>query len=290
MIKNTALMRNSEGGVYHLHLHPGDLAETVILVGDPQRSRQIATYFDHIEKASSHREFSTFTGTVGNKRLSVVSTGVGAGGVDVVINEIDALFNIDFETGNPKEQITQLQFVRFGTTGAVQADLPIGSLVTSVYAFATDGLLHYYQRHQSEKVKALECALQQSLADLPVMHGVYAAQADPDLVALFEPLVARAGITFSCNGFFSPQGRQLRQSLPYPDFIEHISHFEFDGYQTTNIEMETAAIYGLSESLGHKACSISAVMANRLCETVGRYHIVVEEMVHRLFERLLSGL
>lgn len=290
MTATASLMRNSNGSIYHLQLQPGQLAETIILVGDPQRSHLISSYFDFIEFAQHHREFATFTGLSNGKRISVLSTGVGAGGIDIAINEVDALFNIDLDTGKPKEKLTQLQFVRFGTTGSLQADLPVGSLVTSAYAFATDGLLHYYPRNRPAVVKSLEKELQSYFSDMPMIPAVYAAAADAGLMKLFEPLVKTAGITFTCNGFFAPQGRELRQPLPRENFIDWVSGFEFNGLKTTNLEMETAAIYGLCESLGHKACSISAVMANRCKDAVGSYGTVVQDMVSQLFECLIDKL
>lgn len=288
MSKNASLMRNTDGSIYHLHLHPGQLAETVILVGDPQRSHLIASYFDRIEFSAEHREFVTFTGTLKGKRLSVLSTGVGAGGIDVVINEVDALFNMDLDTCQPKDSFTQLQFIRFGTTGALQADLPVGSLVTSAYAFSTDAILQYYPRHRCAEVTELEASLQQYFTRLPMAQGIYAAAADPELMQWFAPVVTTAGITFTCNGFYAPQGRVLRQVLPYPDFIEWVSDFEFAGYKTTNLEMETAVIYGLCESLGHKGCSISTVMANRRDDSIGTYNVAVEGMLHTLLDRLVE--
>lgn len=287
MIKNASLMRNNDGSIYHLQLHPGQLAETVVLVGDPQRSHLIASYFDRVECSAKHREFISFTGELGGKRLSVVSTGVGAGGVDVVINEVDALFNIDFASGKPKTNLTQLQFIRLGTTGSLQADLSVGALVASTYAFATDGLLQYYPRNRTSEVERLERALQDYFVRLPAASSIYAAAADPGLLQQFASVVDASGITFTCNGFYAPQGRVLRQQLPYPDFVNWVSGFSFQDYRVTNLEMETAAIYGLCESLGHQACSISTVMANRVSDRIGSYQLAVSDMLPVLLERLI---
>lgn len=261
-LAESELILNDDGSIYHLNLQPGEVAETVILVGDPNRANLVVNHFDQIELCKRKREFMTFTGYIGNKRFTVVGTGIGAGNIDIVLNELDAVVNIDFKTRKKNETIKQLKIIRLGTTGALQADTPVDSLIVSDFAYGFDGLLHYYQYNYNQQESQLMHQLKTVFAEFPTITNSYACQADAELCQLFNKGY-KHGITLTCAGFYGPQSRCLRAPVIHQELIEKAASINFNGLTMTNLEMETAIIYGLSRLLGHACCSINMVLANR---------------------------
>jgi uridine phosphorylase len=257
----TELITNADGSIYHLQLHPQQLADTIILVGDPQRVAQVSRHFDYIEYTVSHREFVTHTGFFGKKRLSVVGTGIGTDNIDIVINELDALKNYDLITHQPTQDFTPLNLVRIGTSGAVQAHIAIDSFLFSAFAIGLDGLLGFYEYAPPPAAARLHTQLMAHSPALAQMCVPQATQAS--LLGVFEGTMPQ-GITVTNAGFYAPQGRQLRYTLPQPNFIADLCTLTHDNLQITNFEMETAGIYGLAHLLGHRACSLNAILANRI--------------------------
>lgn len=261
MIQSSELILNPDGSIYHLHLRPEHLATTILTVGDPDRVQAVSKHFDRLEYSFNKREFVTHTGYIGNKRLSVISTGIGPDNIDIVFNEIDALFNIDLETRTPKSSLTSLQFIRIGTSGALQPDIAVDSLLLSSYAIGWDNLFSFYEVPHSEEVKDLEKALATAIPDLPAPGTLF--KAPGDLQKQFGPAFLR-GITLTCPGFYAPQGRQLRlRSRLRADHFSKMQTIRLNGERITNMEMETAAIYGMAGLLGHQALSCNAILANR---------------------------
>ncbi len=261
MIQSSELILNPDGSIYHLHLRPEHLAETIITVGDPDRVKAVSKHFDRIEYAFNKREFITHTGYIGKKRLSVISTGIGPDNIDIVLNEIDALFNIDLDSRTPKSTITPLSFIRIGTSGALQPDIAVDSFLLSSYAIGWDNLFSFYEFPRSSDIRALEQELAEAIPDLPVTGTLI--KAPGDLHGHF-PSSFLQGITLTCPGFYAPQGRQLR--LPSRLKADHFSKLQtvrLGGERITNMEMETAAIYGMAHLLGHQALSCNAILANR---------------------------
>jgi uridine phosphorylase len=283
-LQESELILNADGSIYHLHLRPEHLAPVVITVGDPDRVAKVSRYFDRMDYRRRKREFVTHTGWVGKVRLSVVSTGIGPDNIDIVLNELDALVNIDLETRLPKAETTALTIIRLGTTGGLQPDLPVDTLVASDGGLGLDGLLQFYlapEQHGHALVDALRghCADAWSFPVAP-----YFAEADTGLLERLGGSFQR-GITATNPGFYAPQGRRLRAPLRQPAYLELLTSFEFDGRRIVNLEMETAAIYGLSALLGHRALSLSVVLANR---TAGTFSRRPERAVRRLIESTLE--
>jgi len=261
-ISETDLILNEDGSAYHLNLHPGDVADTVITVGDPDRVGAISRYFDHIELKKGKREFITHTGRIGNKRLTVISTGIGTDNIDIALNELDALVNIDFDTRLVKSRLKSLDIVRIGTSGAIQADIPIDSLLASSAAFGLDQLMHYYQQEVNPAEEALLKAFSDALAQKGHQLSPYIANAHTGLLNTLA-ISVQQGITITAPGFYAPQGRQVRAVSQTPRLMEVLQNFNWNGNRITNLEMETAGIYGLAESLGHRALSFNVILANR---------------------------
>lgn len=257
-IPESELIINKDGSIYHLHLKPGDVGSKIITVGDQARVNFFRDYFDKILLEKSNREFSAITGLYKNEKLTVISTGIGTDNVDIVINEIDALFNIDFNTRLPKEENTSLEFIRIGTSGAIKSEIPIDSIVVTHKAIGLDGLLHYYDSTAIRNI-TLEKALNSNFQDASM--PLYAVDASSLLIERFKSL-GLGGITLTANGFYGPQSRQLRAPRK-SDFLSHFSSFKFDGLEITNFEMESAGIFGLAAILGHHAISVNAILANR---------------------------
>lgn len=263
-LKASTLMLNADGSVYHLNLLPEDIADTIFLVGDPERVSKVSRHFDQIEVNKHKREFVTHTGRIGNKRLTVLSTGIGSGNIDIVLNELDALVNIDLANRCVKEQLTSLNIVRMGTCGSLQADVPVDSLLLSDRAIAFDGFMQFYEQQQDQQFLQ---AVSQQFAPLPVVSNAYVGVIDSTLQDTFAPL-CQQGITLTCSGFYGPQGRQLRADLAETDLFACAEAFSYQNQRIVNLEMETAAIYALGSLLGHRCCSISTVVANRIEATV----------------------
>jgi len=261
-IGESELIITQEGCIYHLDVHPEELADTVILVGDPGRVALVSRYFDRIEHKKSHREFITHTGYIGSKRISVVSTGIGTDNIDIVLNELDALSNIDFNTRRPYETTKHLNIIKLGTCGALQPDIPVDSLVVSTFGIGLDNLLHYYRYENNAEETFLLHTFQQQcgLPGNPVQP--YIAEGSVRLRNHFTAGYIH-GITVTCPGFYAPQGRRLRLSPAYANLIDNLSGFTSSSYRITNFEMETSAIYGLGKLLGHHCISINNVINNR---------------------------
>ena len=261
-MRKSELILNPDGSVYHLNLQPEQIATNIIFVGDQYRVDKISKHFDSIEFTTQKREFKTTTGTYKNKQFSIISTGIGPDNIDIVLNELDALVNINLATRKPKEKLTSLNIVRIGTSGSLQADIPVDSYIISSHALDLNGMLHSYQ---------IEDISNPEIENAFVKHTNWSSQkAAPILIEnnkeLENKLTSSAtfqGITATAGGFYGPQGRVLRLALQDSELNQKIDSFSFNEHRITNLEMETSAIYGLSKLLGHNACSISAIMANR---------------------------
>ncbi|MVT08826.1 nucleoside phosphorylase [Chitinophaga tropicalis] len=262
-IAESELILNSRGAVYHLDVRPEELADTVITVGDPDRVGEVSKHFDKLESSHQHREFVTHTGYIGQKRLTVVSTGIGTDNIDIVLNELDALVNIDFNTRTVKDSLTRLKIIRLGTSGALQAEVGVDSFVVSSHGLGLDNLLPWYEFENTTQEKDL---LQAFHKQVQLKNG----SASPYLIAAGESLSAKfttgfhKGITVTCPGFYAPQGRALRGPLSHPALIDQLTAFREGSDYISNFEMETAGIYGLSRVLGHDGLSISTIVANRI--------------------------
>ena len=283
------LLIEPNGAIYHLGVKPEQLAEKIILVGDPNRVPLVASYFSEQECDVQHREFRTITGTYKGKRISVVGTGIGCDNIDIVVNELDALANIDFETRYEKEQFRQLQMVRIGTCGGLQEYTPIGSYICSVKSVGFDGLLNFYAGRNEVCDLPMERALLNHLGWSGNM-----CQPAPYVIAADEELIGRIakddmvrGVTVACGGFFGPQGRRLRVPLADPRQNEKIESFEYRGERITNFEMESSALAGLSALMGHKAVTVCLVIANRRAKEANvDYNAKMNELIQTVLERI----
>lgn len=261
-IKASELILNPDKSIYHLNLQPQNIAHDIIFVGDPDRVDEVTKYFDNITFQTQKREFKTQTGIYKGKPLTVISTGIGTDNIDIVLNELDALVNIDFGTRQIKRKLTSLNIVRIGTSGALQKDIPIDTLLMSAYAIGTDDLLNSYHIEQ-QTIKDLEDEFIKHTNWHADKGRPYAVDASKSLMEKFASDDIYSGITLTAGGFFAPQGRVLRL-LPKDDYLQnHLDEFAYEGYQLTNLEMETAGIYGLTKLLGHNALSLNAIIANR---------------------------
>lgn len=259
------LIINSDGSVFHLHLKPEQLADKVILVGDPGRVETVAKYFDKIECEVSNREFRTITGTYQDKRISVQSTGIGCDNIDIVVNELDALANIDFSTREEKDEHRQLSIVRIGTCGGLQTFTPVGTFICSEISIGFDGLLNFYNGRDEVCDLPMEEAFKKHMNWNQRLGAPYFIHNDEELLdRIFHPEKGMVkGVTIACGGFYGPQGRELRIPLADPSQNEKIEGFEYQGKKITNFEMESSAVAGLSKLLGHKALTVCMVIANR---------------------------
>ena len=256
------LILNQDGSVYHLNLRPENIATTIILVGDQDRVDKVTKHFDKIEFTTQKREFRTATGTYKNKRISVISTGIGSDNIDIVLNELDALANIDLSTRKIKENFTQLSFIRIGTSGSLQADIPVNSFVLSSHGLDLNGLLHFYQIESISHPAIENAFMKHTNWSEKKAHPIIVSNSTSLANKLASPIVFQ-GVTATAGGFYGPQGRVLRLALEDANLNNKIDSFSFEGNRITNLEMETSAIYGLSKLLGHHAVSLNAVIANR---------------------------
>lgn len=256
------LIINPDGSIYHLNLLPGDIAETIITVGDPDRVSEISRYFDSIELKKGKREFITHTGYLGKKRLTVVSTGIGTDNIDIVFNELDALVNIDFQSRKVKEKLSSLKLIRIGTSGAIQADIPMGTILASSFGIGMDALMNYYIHELSGDEHSLLDGIKTHFSHYKGINP-YITAADKDLLNTIGGQMQQ-GITVTAPGFYAPQGRQVRAKNAVPDLISQLQNFRHNQYRITNLEMETAGIYALAKVLGHKALSVNAILASRV--------------------------
>ena len=281
------LIINEDGSVFHLHLRPEQLADKVILVGDPGRVATVATHFDSKECEVSNREFHSITGSYNGKRITVLSTGIGCDNIDIVMNELDALANIDFTTRTELPEHRTLTIVRIGTCGGLQPETPIGTFVASVKSIGFDGLLNYYAGRNDVCDLALEDAFKQHMSWSPLKPAPYVANADAELIDRVAGNDMVRGITISCGGFYGPQGRQIRLRIQDPDQNKKIEAFEYDGMKICNFEMESSALAGLSSLLGHKAMTCCMVIANRYAQEMNtEYKNTINTLIQLVLERI----
>ena len=276
-IPESELIINPDGSVYHLKLCPGDIAVDIITVGDPQRVDAITAHFDEIYLTKQNREFKAVTGRIGRKDITVIATGIGTDNIDIVFNELDSLFNIDYTTRKIKDQLTSLNFVRIGTSGAIREDVAIDSIIASQYACGIDGLMHHYDSGQLREPNL------EDIFNATEMPKVYAFGGSKLLLEKYKS-ISNNGITITANGFYGPQSRSLRLQSKYniPKITEKLS---YDGLNFTNLEMETAGIYGMSKLLGHHALSLNAILANRI---TGRFSTSPQKTINKLIEKVLT--
>lgn len=281
------LIINPDGSVFHLHIKPGQLADKVILVGDPGRVALVASHFTDIECEVESREFKTITGKYNGKRISVVSTGIGCDNIDIVINELDALANIDFETRYEKEKFHQLELVRIGTCGGLQPYTPVGTYICSQKSIGFDGLLNFYAGRNDVCDLEFEKAFVEYMHWSPLLCAPYVIDASSELITRINKGDMVNGVTIACGGFFGPQGRELRIPLADPKQNEKIENFEYKGYKITNFEMESSALAGLAKLMGHKAMTVCMVIANRLeKEANANYKNSIDGLIKKVLERI----
>jgi uridine phosphorylase len=283
---NSELILNEDGSVYHLNLKPEHIANTILFVGDQSRVEKITKHFDVIEFETQKREFKTQTGTYKNKRITVISSGIGPDNIDIVLNELDALVNIDLVTRKPKEKLTSLDIIRVGTSGAIQKNVRIDSFLLSTHGLDLTGMLHFYK---------IDSIYNKEMENAFIKHAKWnknnakpiVIEASPALAAQFSDLDTHQGLTATSIGFYGPQGRVLRLPLADPSFNRKMNNFNFKGIQITNFEMETSAIYGLSKLLGHNAISLNAIIANRFDGTFSENpEKVIESLIRYVLEKI----
>ena len=287
-IKDSELIISPDGTIYHLKLHPENLAEDIIVVGDPGRVPEISSLFDKIEFKVLNRELCTHTGYFNNKRISVVSTGMGPDNIDIVMNELDALVNVDLVKREPKDKHTTLNIVRLGTSGALQGDLAVDSFLMSEYGLGLDGMLHFY--------KASKDVCDQEMAAAFIQHSQWAENLpQPYFVKSSQKLMKKLGdgfqkgITATAPGFYGPQGRKIRLELAYPDINDKLETFRYNNLRICNLEMETSALYGLGAMLGHETLTVCVLIANRVSKQFSLdYKKPVRELVGKVLERMSS--
>jgi len=287
-IAESEMILNSRGAIYHLDVRPEELAETIIIVGDPERVKKVSKHFDSIEHQLQHREFITHTGYIGNKRVTVLSTGIGPDNIDIALNELDALANIDFNTRLIKPSLKKLSIIRFGTSGALQANIPVDSIVASTHGLGFDNLMNYYEYEKSnEEIELIASFLQQTQMDINITMP-YVFRGSEILLNKFGEDVYK-GITVTAPGFYGPQGRELRLKSKSRKLIDKLSDFSFNKYRITNFEMESSAIFGLGKLLGHECLSVNVVVANRVTQQYSKDgNAAVEKMIEIAIEKIIT--
>ena len=283
------LILRDDQSVYHLALRPENLAPTVIVVGDPGRVSLVSRHFDHVEYRNSNREFTTHTGTLGKKRLTVLSTGIGTGNIDIVLNELDALVNIDLKTRTPKEKRSSLDLIRVGTSGALQPEIPVDSFVLSDLGIGFDGLLHFY-KSEAVRLTGVETEFRAFASWSGLLPAPYVVASSESLCEELASMQTLDGFTVTQGGFYAPQGRSLRLRLQVPEFLDSITAFRTGGRAITNMEMETAALFGLSALLGHRAASLNVILANRSIGNFSKHPVsAMEGLIAYTLEKLLES-
>lgn len=281
------LIINNDGSCFHLHLRPEQLADKVILVGDPGRVNTVANHFDTKECEVSSREFHTITGNYKGKRITVQSTGIGCDNIDIVVNELDSLANIDYQTREEREEHRTMTLVRIGTCGGLQPFTPTGTFVASVKSIGFDGLLNFYGGRNKVCDLKMEEAFKQHMNWNPLLGAPYVAQADEELIDRIAQDDMVRGYTIACGGFYGPQGRQLRIPLADPTQNEKVEAFEYDGRKICNFEMESSALAGLSSLLGHKAMTCCMVIANRYAQKMNtEYKNSIDTLIEKVLDRI----
>jgi uridine phosphorylase len=285
-ITESELILNKDGSVYHLNLLPEDISDIIINVGDPDRVSMVSDYFDSIEVKKQKREFVTHTGIYKGRRISVLSTGIGTDNIDIVYNELDALVNIDLQSREIKSQLTPLKLVRIGTSGSLQADIPVDSFVCSSFGLGLDGLLNFYELQNEGLEKEIIDAFRTHLPNKGIFPESYLAKSSDMMFNLLSPGM-HTGITASCSGFYAPQARQLRLKPSRHDLIEKLTSFDYQGHKVTNFEMETGAMFGLTKLMGHHCCAVNVIVANRITQEFSKKY---EETMHNLIQTTLDRL
>ncbi len=284
-IAESELILNPDGSVYHLHLKNENIADNVIVVGDPGRVYEISKYFDAIEFKVQNRELCTHTGRIGNTMLTVLSTGMGTDNLDIVINELDAAVNIDLSSREPKAQHRKLNILRLGTSGGLQPDVNPGDFVASSYGMGMDGLLYFYANGKTIMNHQLAAAFVAHTSWDANLPGIYAVSCSDELMKKVGHDLIQ-GVTLTAPGFYAPQGRELRLPLAFPHLNSLIETFHFENLRITNFEMETSALYGLSRMLGHNALTVCSIVANRVNKTYAKdYHSDIERLIKLVLER-----
>lgn len=287
VIPASELIINEDGSAFHLHLKPGQVAERVLLVGDPERVNTVASYFDTIEYDVSSREFHTITGTYQGKRITVVSHGIGTDNIDIVLTELDALVNVDFQSRTVKDQLTQLTLVRIGTSGSLQPDLPVGSYVAAERSIGFDGVVYFYANTEPIRNLRFEKALLEQLAWKIDGLKPYVVSADPSLVQQIVKGNIHLGNTIAANGFYGPQGREVRLQLADPSLNSKIEQFDFEGGKITNYEMESSSLAGLSALMGHRALTVCCIIAGRVDKNMNTaYKGTIKGLIETVLERI----
>lgn len=287
-IKESELILNPDGSIYHLNLKPGDISDTLLFVGDQNRVEKISKYFDTIEFSTQKREFKTQTGTYKGKRISVISTGIGSDNIDIVLNELDALTNIDFTTRTIKDKLNSLNIIRIGTSGSLQSDIPVDSFVIGTHGLDLNGMLHFYEledisNHKIENAFIKHTNWNSNKARPIIINNSL------ELEKIFESKQTFRGVIGTAGGFYGPQGRVLRLAIKDSELNNKINSFDYNGYRISNLEMETASIYGLSRLLGHKAISLNAIIANRVNRTFSKNpDKTIESLIQYTLDRLVS--
>jgi uridine phosphorylase len=287
VIEPSELIINPDGSIFHLHLFPEQLAENIILVGDPGRVKMISEFFDEIESETENREFVSATGRYGTKRITVLSTGIGTDNIDIVINELDALVNIDLKTRQLKSVHRSLRIIRIGTSGGLQGDIPVNAYLASEKAIGFDGLLNFYQGRDDVSDLNFESSFKNFVQWNALLPSPYVVEADKDLYNRIIDEEFTPGVTISAPGFYGPQGRELRLKIVDPLINDKIEAFRFENQRITNYEMECSAIYGLCKLLGHKALTVCIIIANRVSKNANEdYKPVMVKLVQKVLDRI----
>ncbi|RYE16246.1 MAG: phosphorylase [Sphingobacteriales bacterium] len=288
-IAESELILDERGAIYHLGVRPEEIADSILLVGDPDRVPKVSKHFDEVEFKFQHREFITHTGTLGNKRLSVISTGIGPDNIDIALNELDALANIDFSSRTIKTALRSLNLIRLGTSGSLQEHIPVDSFVAGTHGLGFDNVMHFYDKQNSIAETQIIEAFQQhtGLTAGNVLPYIY--EGNRQLLQTFANGYTQ-GITIGCPGFFGPQGRVLRLGLAYPGLVDKLTHFQYQEHFISNFEMESSAIYGLGRLMGHRCISLNVIVANRVAKQFspdsGK---AVEKLISHSLQTLLSA-
>jgi uridine phosphorylase len=287
MQKKTELITNKDGSIFHLNLLPEDIAHKIVIVGDPGRVDMLASLMQDIRVRKENREFHTVTGSFENTEITVISSGIGTDNIDILVNELDALVNIDLKTGIVKEEPVSLTFVRLGTSGGLRSDIPAGSCILTETAIGFDSLLHFYEGYDWILDTGLADTLTEYLEWPDTLSYPYAVNANKELMELFQSLGFRKGITISAPGFYAPQGRTLRLETFDNEINGKLAEFSYRGRTISNYEMESSAIYGLSSLLGHKALTICVVIGNRVSgEFINDYKPIMKDLALKVFKLL----
>ena len=287
MIKHSELILNNDGSIFHLHLKPEHISTQIILVGDPARVDSISSFFRTIDFNIQNREFKTVTGWYNDKKLTVISTGIGTDNIDIVLNELDALANIDLKNREIKKEHTQLNIVRIGTSGGLQTYLPVNSFVVSQKSIGFDGMLNFYANRENVSDLSFEKAFKLFTNWDNSLPTPYVVDASEKLISKFNDGIFTKGVTISAPGFYGPQGRVLRLPLAVPQLNQQIEAFEYNKLKITNFEMESSAIYGLSKMLGHEALTVCLIIANRVTLTANEnYRSEMLRLIKEVLNRL----